>query len=80
MNIYLTYFNKMKLTHDSTQYVLRVFGITCWASIYSKKCSWFRLFGKGLMWKPIDNGMTFSERNQKKKYLQIGKLVFEYLS
>jgi hypothetical protein len=79
MNKYLTYFDKMHLSDDSTQYVLRLFGVTCWASIHSKKCSWFRIFGRGLMWKHIDNGLRFSERNGYKKYLRIGKWIVEYL-
>ena len=44
-----------------------------------KKCGWFRLFGIGLKWKHINNGLTFSERNGYKKYLRIGNWIISYL-
>ena len=70
---------KICFDDDSTQYVLRLFGVILWVSAHSKKSSWFRLFGRGLMWKHIDNGLRFSERYGYKKYLRIGKWIVEYL-
>ena len=79
MNNYLTYFNKIKLTDDSTQYILRIFGVTCWVSLHSDKINWFRIFGCGLIWKHESNNLRFSERYGYKKYLKIGKWVIEWL-
>ena len=79
MNRHLTYFDKMNLTDESTQYVLRIFGVTCWASIHSPKTSWFRLFGCGLMWKHESKGLRFSERNGYTKYLKLGKWIIKWL-
>jgi hypothetical protein len=75
----LTYFKKTKLSDLRNQYVLSLFGKTCWASIHYDKCSWFRLFGRGLMWKHEDQGLRFSERVGSKKYIKLGKWIIEYL-
>lgn len=39
---------------------------------------WFRLFNIfGLSWKPIDEGLTFSERNGYKKYVEFNRYYFK---
>ncbi len=41
---------------------------------------WFRLFNIfGLSWKPIDEGLTFSERNGYKKYVEFNGYYFKKL-
>jgi hypothetical protein len=78
MNKFLTYFDKTKISNDSTQYVLRLFGISLWASIHSKNCSWFRILGIGIMRKHVCL-LRFSERNGYKKRIRIGNFIFIYL-
>jgi hypothetical protein len=42
---------------------------------------WFRLFGKGLKWKRLDNHpKTFSERNGYSKYFVINNWLIGYLA
>jgi len=79
MNRNLTYFNKTELTDSTTQYVLRVFGVTLWASLSDDKQGWFRILGRGLMWKHEDKGLRFSERYGYTKFVKIGKWIIEYL-
>ncbi len=80
MNIHLTYFEKTKLSEHSTQYVLRLFSVICWASIHSPKGGWFRLFGRGIAWKPDTADLRFSQRYGHSKYYHIfGKWNIEYL-
>lgn len=43
------------------------------------KGGWFRLFGKGFSWKLKSEGLTFSQRNGRAKYLCIFGLVFSPL-
>ncbi len=80
MNIYLTYFKKMHLSDDSTQYVLRLFGVSCWASLHSPKTGWFRIFGRGFMCKHKDEALRFSQRYGYNKYYNVGNWNIEYLS
>lgn len=61
MNRHLTYFKTTKF-EDEVQYVLRLFGVSCWASVHAKHIGWFRLFGVGFMWKNVKwKGLLFSE-------------------
>jgi len=78
MNYKINYIKKTKF-EDSTQFVLCLFGVTCWASAHSKQTSWIRLFGIGLMWKHQDKGLIFSQRYGYTKYLKLGKWIVEYL-
>ena len=78
MNYRINYIKRTKF-EDSTQLVLCLFGVTCWVSLHSKQTSWFRLFGRGLMWKHQDKGLRFSERYGYTKYLKLGKWIVEYL-
>jgi len=78
-NKFKNYFVKTKIDENTTQYVLSLFGIILWVSTHSKKCGWFRIFGKGLKWKHINNGLIFSERNGYRKYLRINKYFLSLL-
>jgi len=79
MNIHLTYFKRTKLTEYSNQYVLRLFGVSLWASVHSPKGGWFRIFGRGFMWKHKDERLRFSQRYGHKKYYKLGNWNIEYL-
>jgi len=68
----------MKIS-DGTQYSLRLFGYTFWISNHLSNSGWFRLFGRGLMWKHEDIGLLFSERNGYTKYIKIGKWIISCL-
>jgi hypothetical protein len=79
MNHRINYLKRTKF-ENSTQLVLCLFGIRCWASVHSKHISWFRLFGVGFMWKNIKGkGLTFNERNGYKKHFKVGGWLIEYL-
>ena len=74
----INYIKKTKF-EDSTQLVLCLLGVTIWTSLYSKNQSWFRLFGRGFMWKHQDKGLRFSQRYGYTKYFKLGKWFIEYL-
>ena len=78
MNIRINYIKRTKF-EDSTQLVLCLFGVTCWASLHSKKNSWFRLFGRGLMVKHNSLGLRFSQRHNYVKVFKLGNWIIEYL-
>ena len=78
MNKKTTYFEKLKLT-DGTQYVLRLFGVTCWASCLDDKGGWFRVFGVGIGWVNKDEPMLFSERNGNTKFIKLNGKRFKFL-
>lgn len=59
----------------TTQLLLRLFSVTCWASSINCKGGWFRLFGYGLTWKHESEGLMFSERMGYTKYLRLGKWI-----
>jgi|BioPla2DNA2_1021312.scaffolds.fasta_scaffold09489_13 hypothetical protein len=45
--------------------------------IIKNRGGWFKLFNIfGLSWKPIDEGLTFSERNGYKKYVKFNGYYF----
>jgi hypothetical protein len=79
MNIHMTYFKRTTLTDYSTQYVLRLFGINCWASVHTPKHGWLRCFGRGIIWKHKSEGLMFSQRYGYRKYYKIGNWNIEYL-
>lgn len=68
-----------ELAGESTQATVRLFGVSCWASAYSPKGGWFRVFGRGFMWKHKDEGLRFSQRYGYKKYYKVGGWNVEYL-
>ena len=59
----------------STQFLLRLFGVTCWASLHFKTGGWFRLFGYGLTWKDETEGLMFSERMGYTKNWKLGRWI-----
>ena len=79
MNRHFTYFKKTKLNEYSNQYVLRLFGVIFWASAHSPKDGWFRIFGRGFMWKHNNEGLRLSQRYGHKKYYKVGNWNIEYL-
>jgi hypothetical protein len=75
------YFNKCEIdSQQGTQYVLRLFGLTCWISNHHPEYGWFRFFGRGLNWKHKKRGLSFSEQNGHSKYWKFGKWIVRYLS
>ena len=78
MNKKTTYFEKLKLT-DGTQYVLRLFGVTCWASWVDNKGGWFRIFGIGVCWVNKDEPILFSDRVRKTKFIKMIGKRFKFL-
>jgi hypothetical protein len=73
-------FNKCKIdSQNGTQYVLRLFGVTCFVYSRHPKYGWFRFFGIGLNWEHEKRGLLFSERNGYSKYFKIGKWIVRYL-
>lgn len=78
MNYRINYFKRTDLG-DSKQFVLCLFGVTCWASLNSKDIFWFRLFGVGFMFKNKKLPPRFSQRYRYVKTLEIGKYRIEYL-
>jgi len=73
-------FNICKIdSQQGTQYVLRLFGVTCWASNHHPEYGWFRVFGRGFNWKHEKRGLLFSERNGYSKYWKVGKWIVRYL-
>lgn len=69
----------MELMINTIQYQLKIFNYTYWVSTHSINSGWFRLFGKGLSWRNIDIGLSFSERMGVKKYIIIGNLIISGL-
>lgn len=62
----------------STIYIFnkRIFDL----QIINNRGGWFRLFNIfGLSWKPISEGLTFSERNGYKKYVEFNGNYFKKL-
>lgn len=74
------YFKKIKFTEYETQYLLSLFGVNCWTSVHSPKYGWFRIFGRGFIWKHKNEGVRFSLRYGYKKYYKLGDWNIEYLS
>lgn len=51
-----------------------------WQFYYNNDFGWFRVFGNGLLWKNIEkHPLLFSERNNIKKGIQIGKWYIRFL-
>lgn len=75
----LLYFNKCKIDNQQgTQYVLRLFDVTCWVSNHYPEYGWFRLFGRGFNWKHEKEGY-YLKQNDSSKYWKIGKWIVRYL-
>lgn len=49
------------------------------SGVYEKNRGWIRIFGYGIKWKHISNGLNFSERNGHKRYLIIWDYIIGYL-
>ena len=45
-------------------------------ALNDNRSGWFRIFGKGLSWK---QGLCFSERMGKTRYIKVGKWVIKLL-
>ena len=61
------------------QYYIPIFGSDLFCLSLYEKSGWFRLFGKGLQWKPKDAELIFSERNGKSKSIVVGNWRIKYL-
>lgn len=72
-------FKKYSILNAGTQYVLRIFNINLWTSWHFAKIGWFRIFGKGIKYKHITQGLLFSERYGYTKFLKIGDWIIGYL-
>jgi len=71
----ITHWNRI----DTNHFVLRIFGVMCWASSINEKRGWFIVFGYGITWKHKDEPKLFSERLGYSKALKIGVYRFRYL-
>lgn len=61
------------------QYYIPMFGGDLFCLSLYDNAGWFRLFGKGLQWKPKDAELLFSERSGKAKSIVIGNWRIKYL-
>jgi len=64
----------------SNQYVFRLFGFNLFVLFIRNGIGYFRIFGKGLLWKNKKiHRLYFSERNGYSKALNIGNWRISYL-
>ena len=66
-------------SEQATQYIFRLFNVTCWVSTHHKEYGFFRFFGRGLNWVNKKRGLSFSEKIGKSKYWIFGKWKIRYL-
>ena len=65
---------------DGDIHSITLFGYRVWLFYYHDGFGWFRLFGKGLKWKNVlKHGLTFSERQKKKKPITINNWRITFL-
>ena len=57
--------------NGSTQWIYRICGVNILTIHRSYKLFWFRIFGKGLVFKHESLGLTFSQRFGKTKYTEM---------
>lgn len=71
---------KKNTIYEGEQYVLRLFGFTCWSSCIGYNGSWFRIFGYGISWVDNSEPLLFSQRIGEVKFLRFNGKRFHILN